>query len=265
MAWLDRLGAAKEIIPIGAVIGGEFSYELLHAVHPIREQDLQTALRTATDAELTYVRGISPEASYQFKHARIRDAAYEAILRSRRKELHSRIAEVLAERFPDTVTSSPAHLARHYTEAGLIGQAIPYWHKAGQPAVERSANAEAIIHFTKALELRESTPDSMEDLDPEEARAIIDPTQKLMIEAVRRLWRLHRAVDRRRYLCPFRLRLLTRTIRKERYMWLSGSRKRLGAAAIRCGCFRLSLENVQTCTVSCYSRCKTQLVLATPD
>ena len=86
MARLDRLGPAKEVIQIGAVIGSEFSYELLHAVHPIAEADLQAALRSLADAELLYVRGIAPDATYQFKHALIRDAAYEALLKSRRKE-----------------------------------------------------------------------------------------------------------------------------------------------------------------------------------
>ena len=88
MARLDRLGPAKEVIQVGAVIGSEFSYELLHAVHPIAEADLQPALGSLTDAELLYVRGIAPDATYQFKHALIRDAAYEALLKSRRKELH---------------------------------------------------------------------------------------------------------------------------------------------------------------------------------
>jgi predicted ATPase len=84
MARLDRLGAAKEIIQVGAVIGNQFSYELLHAVHPIGEGELQAALHKLTDAELLYVRGIAPEATYRFKHALIRDAAYEALLKSRR-------------------------------------------------------------------------------------------------------------------------------------------------------------------------------------
>ena len=88
MARLDRLGPAKEVIQVGAVIGSEFSYELLRAVHPIAEEDLQAALRKLADAELLYVRGIAPDATYQFKHALIRDAAYEALLKSRRKELH---------------------------------------------------------------------------------------------------------------------------------------------------------------------------------
>ena len=160
MARLDRLGAAKEVLQIGAVIGREFSYGLLNAIHPIADEDLRAAILRATDAELVYVRGIPPGATYQFKHALIRDAAYEALLRSRRKELHSRTAEVLVRQFPDTVTSAPELLAHHYTEAGLIEQAIPYRQRAGQRAIERSANTEGISHFNKGLELLKSTPDS---------------------------------------------------------------------------------------------------------
>jgi predicted ATPase len=166
MARLDRLGPAKEVIQIGAVIGREFSYGLLQAVHPIPEEELQGAIRSATDAELIYVRGIPPDAAYQFKHALIRDAAYEALLRSRRKELHSRIAEVLVEQFPE-VTSAPELLAHHYTEAGLVEQAISYWQRAGQRAIERSANKEAISHFIKGLELVKSTADGPQHDDQE--------------------------------------------------------------------------------------------------
>ena len=160
MARLDRMGSAKEVIQIGAVIGGEFSYGLLHAVHPISDEDLQGAIHRATDAELVYVRGIPPDATYQFKHALIRDAAYEALLRSRRKELHSRTAEVLVEQFSERVKSAPELLAHHYTEAGRVEQAIPYWQQAGQLAAQRSANAEASTHLTRALELLQTLPDT---------------------------------------------------------------------------------------------------------
>jgi predicted ATPase/class 3 adenylate cyclase len=160
MARLDRLGPAKELLQIGAVIGDEFSYELLRTVHPMAELELQAALGKFTDAELLYVRGIAPDATYQFKHALIRDAAYEALLKSRRKELHSRIAEALAQHFPDRVASAPELIAHHYTEAGRVEQAIPCWQRAGQRAIERSANREAISHFTEGLELLKSTPDS---------------------------------------------------------------------------------------------------------
>src|ERR1700692_5140196 len=113
MARLDRLGRAKEGLQVGAVIGGEFSYELLHAVHPIADEDLQRALRSLADAELLYVRGIAPEATYQFKHALIRDAAYEALLRTRRKDLHLSVARTIDEQFPTIKETQPEVLARH--------------------------------------------------------------------------------------------------------------------------------------------------------
>src|SRR5947209_15107531 len=100
MARLNRLGPAKKVIQVGAVIGSEFSCELLHAVHPIAEEDLHRALRSLADAELLYVRGIAPEATYLFKHALIRDAAYEALLRSRRKDLHRLVARTINDKFP---------------------------------------------------------------------------------------------------------------------------------------------------------------------
>jgi class 3 adenylate cyclase len=107
MARLDRLGPAKEVIQIGAIVGSDFSYELLHAVHPIAEEDLQRALRNLADAELVYVRGIPPDAAYHFKHALIRDAAYEALLKSRRKELHRLVARTISEKFPTLKEAHP--------------------------------------------------------------------------------------------------------------------------------------------------------------
>jgi predicted ATPase len=118
MARLDRLGPAKEVIQIGAVIGSEFSYELLRAVHPMAELDLQAALAKFTEAELLYVSGIVPDATYQFKHALIRDAAYEALLKSRRRELHRQVAVAIDENFPALKELHPEVLARHWTEAG---------------------------------------------------------------------------------------------------------------------------------------------------
>jgi class 3 adenylate cyclase/predicted ATPase len=162
MARLDRLGPAKEVAQIGAVIGGEFSYELIRALDLIAEQDLQHALSILTEAELLFGDGVPPRAYYFFKHALIRDAAYEALLKSRRRELHSRIAKVLVGQFSDTVASAPELVAHHYTEAGLIPQAIPYWQRAGEIASQRSACAEAISHLTKGLELLSSLPDSSE-------------------------------------------------------------------------------------------------------
>ena len=137
MARLDRLGAAKEVAQIDAVLGAEFSYELLQAVHPIAEENLESALRSLADAELLYVRGIAPDATYQFKHALIRDAAYEALLKSRRKDLHRMVARTIDEKFPALKQTHPEVLARHWTEASETEYAIAAWQKAGELAVAR--------------------------------------------------------------------------------------------------------------------------------
>jgi predicted ATPase len=151
MARLDRLGPAKEILQIGAVIGSEFSYELLQAVHPIPEEALQRALLTLSDSDLLYVHGIAPDTSYLFKHALIRDAAYEALLKSRRKELHQLVAFTIDEKFPALKQAHPEVLARHWTEAGETEPAISAWQNAAERAVERRAYREAEQHYRSAL------------------------------------------------------------------------------------------------------------------
>jgi tetratricopeptide (TPR) repeat protein len=153
MARLDRLGPAKEVIQIGAVVGSEFSYELLQAVHPIAAADLQHALSRLTDAELRYVRGIAPDATYQFKHALIRDAAYEALLKTRRKELHLVVARTIDEKFSEIKETHPEVLARHWTEAGEIEPAITEWTRAGKAAEARNAFKEAQEALQQALTL----------------------------------------------------------------------------------------------------------------
>jgi predicted ATPase len=162
MARLDRLGPPKEILQIGAVIGSEFSYELLHAVHLIAEEDLQRALCKLADTELLYVRGIAPDATYQFKHALIRDAAYEALLKSRRKDLHLIVARTIDEKFPALKESHPEVLARHWTEAGETDSAVTEWSKAGQRAVERRAYREGEQHYSDALAILQTLPESPE-------------------------------------------------------------------------------------------------------
>ena len=132
---MDRLGTAKEIAQLGATIGREFSYELLHAVSPLDEETLQQGLKQLVEAELVYQRGLVPQAHYLFKHALIQDTAYQSLLKSTRQQYHQQIAQVLDERFPETVETQPELLAHHYTEAGLIEQAIPYWQQAGQRAI----------------------------------------------------------------------------------------------------------------------------------
>jgi class 3 adenylate cyclase/predicted ATPase len=162
MARLDRLATVKDVAQLGATIGRTFAYELLQAASPLDEATLQHGLRQLVEAELVYQRGVPPQATYMFKHALIQDAAYQSLLRSTRQQYHQRLAQVLAEQFPETAETQPELLAHHYTEAGLSVQAIPYWQQAGQKAVERSANVEAISHLTKGLELLTTLPDTPE-------------------------------------------------------------------------------------------------------
>ena len=162
MARLDRLGPAKEVAQIASLIGREFSYQLLRAVSDIPEEDLQVALAKLADAELIYTRGIPPQATYTFKHALIRDAAYGALLKSKRKQVHERVARVLETQFATTAEAQPELLAHHYTEAALAACAASYWHKAGQRAAEGSANQEAVAHLSRGLELIGTLPDTPE-------------------------------------------------------------------------------------------------------
>jgi len=162
MARLDRLASLKDVAQIGAAIGREFSYELLAAVAGRSEPDLQRALDQLVAAGLIFRRGAPPQASLLFKHALVQDAAYASLLRSRRQELHARIGSVLEQSFPDIVEKQPELLAHHYTQAGLTEQAIGYWQRAGERALERSANLEAVQHFSRGLELIKSLPPSPE-------------------------------------------------------------------------------------------------------
>ena len=160
MARLDRLGAAREIAQLGATIGREFSHEILQAVSPMGEDSLQRGLQHLVEAELIYQHGLPPQARYIFKHALIQDTAYASLLQRRRQQLHQQVAQVLEQRFAETVETQPELVAHHYTEAGIVEQAIPHWQKAGQRAASRSANAEAIGHLTMGLALLKTLPDS---------------------------------------------------------------------------------------------------------
>jgi len=163
MARLDRLAPIKEIAQIAAVLGREFSYSLLASVVPASEPLLRGALAQLTAAELIFGRGAPPNATYVFKHALVQDAAYASLLRGKRQQLHGQIADVLKDKFPDTVETQPELIAHHMAQAGRGRQAIDYLRKAGQRAIERSANAEAIGHLERALELLQQLPDNPEN------------------------------------------------------------------------------------------------------
>jgi class 3 adenylate cyclase/predicted ATPase len=162
LARLDRLGTAKGLAQLGATLGREFSYALLHAVAPWDEATVRQELQRLVEAELLYQRGLPPQATYVFKHALIQDAAYQSLLRSARQQQHQHIAEVVEARFPEICEAQPELLAHHYTEAGCSAHAIPYWQRAGQRAIERSANVEAIAHLRKGLDILKTLPDTLE-------------------------------------------------------------------------------------------------------
>jgi len=167
MARLDRLVTAKAVAQYAAVIGRQFSYVLLQAVSQLDASTLQRELRRLVEAEIVYQRGLPPQAYYFFKHALIRDSAYESLLKSTRQHYHQRIAQVLEAQFPETAETQPELLAHHYTEAGLTEKAVHYWHYAGQRAIERSAHVEAISHLRTGLELLQTLPETPERLQRE--------------------------------------------------------------------------------------------------
>jgi len=151
-ARLDRLGSARDVAQIGAVIGRDFSYALLRAVAGIEDAPLQMAIERLAEADILLVQGVPPVSDYRFKHALIQDAAYENLLKSRRQVLHRRVAELLRDQFTESGAAEPELLAHHFTQAGLTEAAIEWWGKAGKRSVARSELVEAIEQLTRALD-----------------------------------------------------------------------------------------------------------------
>ena len=154
-ARLDRLGEAREVAQIGAVLRRDFTYALLRAVGGVDDPALQSALDKLADADLFIAEDRGPQAYYRFKHALIQDAAYDSLLKGRRQVLHRRAAEVLRDD-PERAAAEPEVIAHHFTEAGLDDLAIEWWGKAGDQALRRSAFQEAIAHLGKAIAMADS-------------------------------------------------------------------------------------------------------------
>jgi class 3 adenylate cyclase/DNA-binding response OmpR family regulator/predicted ATPase len=151
LARLDRLGPAKEVAQIGAVIGREFSHELLRAVYTPSDGQLNAALEELISSQLVFRRGMPSNPVYSFKHALVQDAAYGTLLREPKRALHTRIAEALEGQFAEIIESQPEMLARHCTEAGQIEKAAGLWGKAGLQSLTRSALQEATAQLNRAL------------------------------------------------------------------------------------------------------------------
>ncbi len=182
MGRLDRLATGKLVAQLGATIGRQFDYALLQAVSPMDEATLQQALGQLVEAELLYQRGLSPGGTYVFRHALIQETAYLSLLRSMRQQYHQQIALALVAGFPETVDTQPELVAHHYTESGLAAQAVPYWQRAGQRAIARSANLEAINHLTRGLAVLKTLPETLQRTQQELTLQLALGTPLVMIK-----------------------------------------------------------------------------------
>src|SRR6516165_383831 len=160
-ARLDRLGRAREVTQIGAVIGRYFSYPLIRAVTEMEDAALEAALERLAEADILLVQGLPPQSEYRFKHALIQDAAYENLLKSRRQVLHRRVGEVLRDQYSAVVSGEPELLAHHFSQAALPEAAIEWWGKAGQRSLERSALVEAVAQLQRGLTLVANLPEGV--------------------------------------------------------------------------------------------------------
>jgi predicted ATPase len=173
MARLDRLAPVREVAQIGAVIGREFSYELLATVADMPTVELGSALDQLVEAELIFRHSSPPGATYSFKHALVQDAAYQSLLKSRRQQLHARIVRAIREHLPDLVEQQPEVVAHHLSEAGMLAEAVVCWRKAAERAARNSAHREATAHASKGVELLRRLPETPERAEQELALQLI--------------------------------------------------------------------------------------------
>jgi predicted ATPase len=162
LARLDRLGSARHVAQIGAVIGREFSYTLVHAVSHLPDDELRGALASLVASELVFQRSTPPDAVYSFKHALVQDAAHGTLLRHARQQLHAQVAEALEAQSPELMDTQPELFAQYYAEAGLVEKSAICWGKAGRKSASRSAMVEAAAQFQKGLFQLALLPDNPE-------------------------------------------------------------------------------------------------------
>ncbi|WP_050603747.1 adenylate/guanylate cyclase domain-containing protein [Ruegeria sp. 6PALISEP08] len=169
MARLDRLSSAKEVAQIGAVIGPHFSYPLIARVSGLNEGALRAGLELLEDAGIVNSSDADPEETFTYRHALIRETAYNSLLKRERRGLHARVAEALEETEHHDAAVGPEIFAHHYTMADMPEQAIDYWFLAGQRSAERSAAVEAVTQLGRAITLLEKVDKSV-DRDRNETR-----------------------------------------------------------------------------------------------
>jgi class 3 adenylate cyclase/predicted ATPase len=162
-ARIDRLSREeKDLLQQLAVIGREFPLSLVRQVLSQPDEELYRLLAALQTKEFLYEQPAFPEVEYHFKHALTQEVAYGTVLQERRKELHECTAQAIETLYSANLDEHYSELAHHYTRSGNTEKAVEYLHLAGQQAVQRSANAEAITHLTTALELLKTLPDTPE-------------------------------------------------------------------------------------------------------
>ena len=202
IARLDRLGSAKDVVLTASIIGREFSYELIEAVSLVSQATLLADLGRLVQSDLLEQHGAPPHSRYIFKHALIRDAAFQSVLKSRKRELHQRIAEMLTSRFPEVVNTEPELLAHHYTEANVADRALAYWRQAADRAVAKLAYVEALGHVDKAMKLIANLPEGAERDEWELCFLVIEGPSRMALDgwdspAAERLYEEARTVAER--------------------------------------------------------------------
>ena len=185
-ARLDRLSSAKESLQLGAVLGREFSNDLIRAVSTEDDNALGQHLEQLVTAEFLYQHGMPPEANYTFKHALVQDAAYNSLLISRRQQYHQQTANVLEKRFADMIDAQPELLAHHYFEAGLMEKAVFYWSRAGEQSSSRYAWAEALAHYQKALSVKNVEATGSAPAEDSETAALLFGLGRVQVSALGR-------------------------------------------------------------------------------
>ena len=211
MARLDRVPATKEIAQVGAVIGREFSYELIAGLGLMKEEALESGLRLLTASGLATCYGEIPNAVFAFSHALVQDAAYDSLLKSRRRQLHADIARLVEDRWPETRESAPELLAYHYTAAGQDEAAAPLWLNAGAVAVQRFALPEAISHLRTGMSaVMKAPPSKSRDLLELSFRTTLGPAlmahrgwaHREVSDTVEPAWEIAQALGRKDSFLP---------------------------------------------------------------
>jgi class 3 adenylate cyclase/tetratricopeptide (TPR) repeat protein len=240
IARLDRLGAAKDTAQVGAVLGREFSYDLLKAVADSAAAEIDNNLDRLVESELIYRRGAVPAASYIFKHALVQDTAYETLLLRRRQQLHARVAEILERDFPDVMRAEPETLAHHYARAGNAVKAVSYLTRFGEKAAGVCAHAEAVTALEEARTHAERLDESVRD------RILLDLLLR-QAESLHFLGRRQEIVD---LLLRDRDRLeqlRDASLAGQYYFWLGFAHSWLGHRADASRDLRRSLEEATRC------------------